>query len=108
MYREKTTEELLQERRRRIKGAFTLVLALLLMWLAVTLTRMQIGRQGATVIRETVLTSAKRCYAIEGAYPASIEYLEKNYGLMVNDDDYVISYETFADNICPNVVVMPR
>ena len=31
-----------------------------------------------------------------------------SYGLRVNRDDYVITYEVFAENIMPSVVVVPR
>ena len=33
---------------------------------------------------------------------------EEHYGVVVNDDDYVVSYESFADNVMPTVVVTPR
>ena len=49
-----------------------------------------------------------RCCAIEGSYPSSLEHLEESYGLTINHDDYVITYECFADNIMPSVVVTPR
>ena len=55
-----------------------------------------------------ILNSAKQCCAIEGSYPASLEHLESDYGLRVNRDDYVITYEVFAENILPSVVVVPR
>ena len=43
-----------------------------------------------------------------GLYPSSLEHLEQGYGLRVNRDDYVITYEVFAENIMPSVVVVPR
>ena len=43
-----------------------------------------------------------------GAYPSSLAYLEENYGLVVNRSDYAITYEVFADNVMPNVVVLAK
>ena len=51
---------------------------------------------------------AEQCCAIEGAYPSSLAYLEENYGLVVNRSDYAITYEVFADNVMPNVVVLAK
>ena len=64
--------------------------------------------QGAAALRASILASAKQCCAIEGSYPSSLEHLEESYGLTINHDDYVITYECFADNIMPSVVVTPR
>ena len=65
-------------------------------------------RAGAAALRDSILASAKQCCAIEGSYPSSLEHLEESYGLTINHDDYVITYECFADNIMPSVVVTPR
>lgn len=64
--------------------------------------------QGAASLRETILNSAKQCCAVEGSYPSSLAHLEDVYGLTINHDDYVITYEWFADNVPPSVVVVPR
>ncbi|MCI9129595.1 MAG: hypothetical protein HFJ65_04725 [Eggerthellaceae bacterium] len=64
--------------------------------------------QGAVTLRQTVLDAAMQCMAIEGAYPDSLEHLEKEYGVVVNRDDYVVSYEAFAANMLPTVQVIPR
>ena len=49
-----------------------------------------------------------QCAAIEGSFPTNLAYLEDNYDLRVNHDDYVIIYEVLASNTAPSVVVMPR
>ncbi|MEG0323303.1 MAG: hypothetical protein RR547_08815 [Raoultibacter sp.] len=59
-------------------------------------------------MRNAILSSAKQACAIEGSYPTSIDYLVKNYGLSINRDDYAITYQVFAENIMPNVVVLPK
>ena len=89
MYHEQTTRDIRRRRRRRMMAA--LVACLLV-----------------AAVRDTVLDAAMQCCAIEGAYPSSLDYLEREYGLRVNHDDYVITYEAFAGNVMPSVVVVPR
>lgn len=64
--------------------------------------------QGAVTLRQTVLDSAMQCLALEGAYPSTLEYLEENYGLVVNDKDYVVTYVAYASNVMPSVQVVVR
>lgn len=66
-------------------------------------------REGSrNAIREAVIRSAVECYAVEGAYPESLEHLEKHYGLTVNHRDYIITYDVFAENQLPTVRVLVR
>lgn len=55
------------------------------------------------ILSDAIIRSAVQCYAIEGFYPPNIEYLEENYGLLVDHDKYFISYSVFASNIIPEV-----
>lgn len=64
--------------------------------------------QGALALRNSIINTAKQACSIEGAYPSTLSYLEKNYGLVINHQDYVVTYECFAGNIMPSVVVTPR
>ncbi|MBR0462552.1 MAG: hypothetical protein IJJ00_07565 [Erysipelotrichaceae bacterium] len=59
----------------------------------------------AESLKETIMKSALRCYVVEGSYPESLEYLEENYGLIINHKDYRVTYEIFADNLAPEVRV---
>ena len=77
-------------------------------WFAAGAVGQNLREQGAVSVRNAILDSAKQCCAIEGAYPSSLAYLEENYGLVVNRSDYAITYEVFADNVMPNVVVLAK
>lgn len=81
---------------------FVLVCAL---WIFAGLSAHQAKEQGAVSVRQAVFSSAMQCFAIEGAYPANLAYLEDNYGLSINHDDYVVTYDAFASNVLPSVVV---
>ena len=62
----------------------------------------------AVAIREAVQRSALQCYAVEGAYAPDLQYLEENYGLQVNEQDFYVTYEAFASNLPPAVRVTRR
>lgn len=108
MYHEQTSKMLSQQRRRRIIIAILLVALIALSLWGVRFLQQNARAQGAVSLRETILNSAKQCCAVEGSYPSSLAHLEKVYGLTINHDDYVITYEWFADNVLPSVVVIPR
>ena len=91
------------KRRRRWRVALALVACVLAgaLWFAWDSANMQAEAQSA-------LSAAMQCAAVEGAYPASLKYLEEHYGLIVNHSDYAVTYEAFASNVPPSVVVVPR
>lgn len=64
--------------------------------------------QNIDLLRQSARRAVVQCYAIEGAYPPDVEYLEENYGLEYNHEKYFIDYEIFASNIMPNVDVFER
>ena len=64
--------------------------------------------QSIELLRQSVRKAVVQCYAIEGAYPPDIDYLEKEYSLEYNHDKYYIDYEVFASNVMPNVDVYER
>lgn len=70
--------------------------------------RRDIRAESRTAIRDAVLRAAVECYAVEGAYPGSLEYLEDHYGLTVNHEDFIVTYEVFASNLPPDVQVLVR
>ena len=102
MYHELTKQEIRRRTRKRMAGLLAIVLVVMLVWLS------SLREQGELSVRNAILNSAKQCCAIEGAYPSSLAYLEENYGLVVNRSDYAITYEVFADNVMPNVVVLAK
>ena len=100
-----------QERRRfakRIAIAVGVVVLAVAIAFALFTVMDQARAQAVVSVRDSVVNAAKQCCSIEGSYPASLAYLERNYGLVINHDDYTVSYEWFADNIMPSVVVTAR
>ncbi len=108
MFHEKTDRELKARKKRRIIVAACVVVLVIALGGLGFWVRENARAQGAVALRDSILDAAKQCCAIEGTYPKSIKHLERDYGLTINHDDYVVSYEYFAGNIMPSVVVTPR
>lgn len=60
------------------------------------------------MVQEAVRQAMITCYAVEGAYPADIDYLKDNYGLAYNENEYFVYYDAFASNILPEIHVSRR
>ncbi len=58
-------------------------------------------------IEETIRSTLVACYAIEGAYPSDLRYLE-SYGLIFDYDKYIYEYTTSISYEFPDVKVSLR
>lgn len=57
---------------------------------------------------ETALSrSIAQCYAVEGMYPPSLNYIKEHYGLIYDESKFVIDYRPVGSNLMPEVVVLP-
>ncbi len=68
-------------------------------------------KQQAEALRsaeETILKGVITCYALEGSYPSSYEYLKENYGISVDENRFNVFYDIFASNIMPDVTVIEK
>lgn len=66
------------------------------------------GEKRAEAVYNSIMNGASLCYSIEGEYPPDLEYLEKNYGIRVNSDKYIVDYSYFGANIRPTVTVIEK
>lgn len=60
------------------------------------------------LVQEAVRSALVTCYAVEGSYPADVEYLKENYGLAYDDGRYIVDCDAFASNVMPEVRVRVR
>ena len=59
------------------------------------------------VLDQAIRRATIQCYAIEGRYPPSVEYLEEHYGLSIDREKYHVFYDGWASNIMPDITVFP-
>lgn len=108
MYHPESTASVIRRSRSSTYVIAALVLFAVLSAVAFFGAKAAIAEQSARSMRTAIMDTALQCYAIEGAFPSSLSYLEDHYGLVVNNTDYLVTYECYADNVSPSVVVVPR
>ncbi len=60
------------------------------------------------LVRRAVREAALTCYAVEGAYPGSVDYLREHYQLAYDEERYYVTYEAFASNRLPDIWVTEK
>ena len=66
------------------------------------------GDQEAQLVHDAVKNAVLTCYAVEGTYPETLDYLRENYKLAYNMDRFVVEYDAFASNLMPTISVRER
>lgn len=61
---------------------------------------------GKAILTEAVKKTAVHCYAVEGQYPETVEYMVENYGLNYNSEKYIVKYQMIGANIMPDIFVL--
>ena len=56
----------------------------------------------------SIRRTAAACYASEGSYPPSLEYLTSKSGIQIDESRYTVFYEVFAENLMPQITVIPN
>lgn len=58
---------------------------------------------------ENALTrSISQCYAVEGTYPPSLDYLVSHYGLTYDSEVFLVDYEYYGGNLLPEITVLRK
>ncbi|WP_059004787.1 hypothetical protein [Bittarella massiliensis (ex Durand et al. 2017)] len=99
-----------RRRARRVRLLLLALAALLLTGCLLLLPRVQgdLSRQSAASAEAAVRRAVVQCYAVEGAYPADLQYLEERYGLQINHRRYIVDYNILAPNVAPQITVLEK
>ena len=89
---------------------FPLLLVAILSFFLSALSNLNDGRgqEDKKQLESALTRAAVACYAVEGAYPPNVQYLEDNYGIQINKTLYTVKYEVIASNLMPDITVMRR
>ncbi len=84
------------------------IAAAVLLCFATALDSFSRGRNAEDLrqVEETLRRSCVACYAAEGVYPPSLEYLKDHYGLQVDETRYTVHYSVAAENLMPDITVL--
>ena len=103
------------KRSERFRAVLPGILGILLftamtVWLIAALGSASAATEGERLeqVRQSVENGITLCYAVEGAYPENLEHLTENYGVVINEEKYLVHYECFAANVRPTVTVIRR
>ncbi len=66
------------------------------------------GAQESQLVYDAVKNAVLTCYAVEGSYPESLDYLREHYRLAYNTESFVVEYDAFASNVMPTITVLER
>lgn len=110
---ETVAKHLFEKRERfRFRGIVISIAAFLLLAFAFLLMFQQVEQkndeQRNRLLEDAFSRALVSCYAIEGRYPPSVQYIVDNYGVYYDEEKYVISYFAFAENIMPSVRVLTK
>ena len=77
-------------------------------WSGITSISAGTGEQQKASLEEALHRDIVMCYAQEGRYPQSLDYLKKNYGLHYDVNRYFVDYQPLGSNILPEVTIIRR
>ena len=66
------------------------------------------GAEGRQQLETALRRAAVACYAAEGVYPPTIEYLQQHYGVQIEEEKYIVFYDVFANNLMPDITVLEK
>ena len=64
--------------------------------------------ENLSIIESGVRRAATECYAVEGFYPDSLQYLIDNYDLHIDENECIVHYSPVSSNIMPEIRVIAR
>lgn len=95
--------------RRTVVMPVLLSICMILIFFAGIIRFHRIGQeQELALARDALKKAVIQCYAIEGVYPADVNYLKENYYLSIDEKKYDIFYDCFSSNIMPEYDVFEK
>lgn len=61
-----------------------------------------------TSLENALNRSITYCYAVEGSYPESLDYLKQHYGVMYDQERFFVDYKVTGTNILPDVTIIVK
>ena len=86
------------------------VVSAALIWFFSALSGLRVGHgeEGRQQLEDALRRAAVACYAAEGVYPPSLDYIREHYGVETESEDYIVFYEVFAENLMPDITVLEK
>ena len=90
--------------------AAAVVILAAVLWFFTALGNLSAGQsaEGREQLETALRRAAAACYAAEGVYPPTLDYLTEHYGVQIEESRYIVFYEIFANNLMPDITVLER
>lgn len=88
-------------------GVLLILLVLLLFNDTVQTIHHRTQEEQLKTLSDALRRASIQCYAIEGRYPPSAEYLEQHYSIFIDRQKYHVFYDGWASNVMPEITVIP-
>lgn len=72
---------------------------------AISNTKNSIGDNEVKYLSEAIDRAVVSSYATTGAYPESLNEIREKYGVIIDEDKFIIQYDVISSNIKPNVTI---
>ena len=59
-------------------------------------------------LESAIHRSVAHCYATEGFYPESLEYLKKEYGIRYDSNKFFVDYQIWGENMMPDITIIQK
>ena len=59
-------------------------------------------------LENALIRNITYCYAVEGSYPESLDYLKEHYGLIYDENRFFVDYQVIGANILPDVTIIEK
>ena len=89
---------------------FPAFVTVVLVFFLAAVSNLQTGnrKEGKEQLEQAIRRCAVACYAAEGIYPPSIDYMKEHYGIQIDEEQYFVIYDIFAENLMPDITVLER
>lgn len=65
------------------------------------------SEEQAKSLEQAIRRSVVQCYAVEGTYPPSLDYLKQHYGVFYDSSLFYVDYTAIGSNIMPDITIIP-
>lgn len=77
-------------------------------WFGISSVSTKTDEEEIQTLEQAVMRGVTYCYASEGSYPESLNYLKENYGLFYDEEKYFIDYQPLGSNIMPYITIIRK
>lgn len=102
------TRQTAKQRRGVLLPVLLCILVLLLALSFVGRVDKGVTKEQTAQLKQALTRAAVTCYAIEGRYPPTLDYLYENYGVEVDASRFFVTYDVLGGNIMPTIAVLRR